>query len=238
MNIKEMHYDFKTKLNKLDSQQYRNLNIVEIDWLLNEAQEIFIKKVAVPRIRSFRGFEKTQRSIDDIRTLILDSECPLVDGSTDLFSLPPNYWHYIRGRVTMSQGICSSVKGTLKIRQHDDEFEDSPFDSSSYKWRIVNGVFKGNTIKLYINNFTVSKLEISYIKRPLYIHNAEDFRSNNSSGSYNDLSGNTLTGTQDSELPEHTHREIVDIAVLIATNNLQIPDYQIKQQKLQMNNLN
>ena len=46
-----------------------------------------------------------------------------------------------------------------------------------------------------------------------------------------------LTGTQNCVLPKHTHREIVDIAVLIITGELQIPDYQIKQAKLNMNKL-
>ena len=38
MNISEMHYDFKKKLNKVDSEQNRNLLVPEIDWALNEAQ--------------------------------------------------------------------------------------------------------------------------------------------------------------------------------------------------------
>ncbi len=33
MSIKRMHYDIKVKLNKVDSQQYRNLLIPEIQWL-------------------------------------------------------------------------------------------------------------------------------------------------------------------------------------------------------------
>ena len=48
MTIQEMHYDFKMKLNKIDSEQYRNLRIPEIDWKLNEALEIFIKINAEP----------------------------------------------------------------------------------------------------------------------------------------------------------------------------------------------
>ena len=50
MTIEEQHYDFKMKLNKIDSQQYRNLIIPQIDWLLNEAQELFVKMVSNPRV--------------------------------------------------------------------------------------------------------------------------------------------------------------------------------------------
>ena len=64
MNIKEMHYDFKKKLNKIDSQQYKNLLVPEIDWTLNEAAEIFVKDI----IKA--GIENGQTSIDDVRALI------------------------------------------------------------------------------------------------------------------------------------------------------------------------
>ena len=54
MSVKDMHYDFKTKLNKLDSNLYRNLQIPEIDRKLNEAMFIFIKSIAEPRASYFQ----------------------------------------------------------------------------------------------------------------------------------------------------------------------------------------
>lgn len=232
MTIKEMHYDFKKKLNKIDSQQYKNLLVPEIDWVLNEAQELFVKMVAKPRRKSYLGFEMNQRTIDDIRTLVINNEC--LDVSNNTVALPDNYWHFIRAEVEMTKGSCTGIKGRFHVRQHDDEFENSPFDKSSFEWRTVNGVFYEGGIKLYNDDtFTNNRLCISYIKRPQYIHNAEEFRG----GTYNLPSGTTLSGSVDCELPEQTHREIVDIAVLIATGQIQAPDYQIKQAKLNMNHL-
>ena len=63
------------------------------------------------------------------------------------------------------------------------------------------------------------------------IHNAEDFRA----GGYKLPSGILLTGSNDCILPEHTHREIVDIAVLLATGEMQLPDLQAKQAKVNLN---
>mgnify|MGYP003657165203 FL=1 len=74
---------------------------------------------------------------------------------------------------------------------------------------------------------------MNYIKKLQYIHNAEDFRG----GTYKLPSGVLLTGNVSCELPEQTHREIVDIAVAIASNELQNPDLQNKLQKLNFNNL-
>ena len=36
-NIKNMHYDFRVKLNRIDSAAYRDLKIPEVDRKLNEA---------------------------------------------------------------------------------------------------------------------------------------------------------------------------------------------------------
>ena len=67
MTIKEMHYDFKKKLNKVDSQQYRNLLIPEIDWALNEAQNVFVDIVSEPRLKTHLGFEKSQKNIQTLK---------------------------------------------------------------------------------------------------------------------------------------------------------------------------
>lgn len=232
MTIKDMHYDFKKKLNKVDSQQNKNLLIPEIDWALNEAVELFVKIIAQPRMKSYFGFELNQRSIDDVKTLVINDQC--LNVVSNIVTLPINYWHYIKGDVTMSKGQCQNVKGKFFLRQHDDDFENSPFDNSSFEWRNVNGLFFNGGIKLFDDGtFTNNKLCISYIRKHPYIHNAQDYRA----GTYNLPSGIVLTGTSDCILPEHTHREIVDIAVAITTGEIQAADYQTKLQKLNFNQI-
>lgn len=238
MTTKEMHYDFKKKLNKIDSQQNKNFLIPEIDWTLNEAHELFVKLIAKPRMRNHLGFETSQRSIDDIRTLVVRPESDpnaSISVINNIVTLPSNYWHFIKADVTMIKDKCTSRKATFIPREHDDEFEESTFDNSSFKWKTVNGVFFENGIKLFDDGtFTNQTFNITYIKELPYIHNAEDFRN----GQYKLPSGLLLTGTVDSPLPRHTHREIVDLAVLIATGEIQAADYQIKLQKLSINKIN
>jgi len=232
MTIQEMHYDFKMKVNKVDSQQYRNLLIPEIDWALNEAQELFVKMVAEPRLRDQLGFEMTQRNTDDIRTLV-KKECLIITANTS--SLPEDYWHFLRAYVTMEKDPCGTASARLHVRQHDDEFEESEFDRSSFEWRIVNGVFNVDGIEFFSDGtFTNTEVCMNYIAKPSYIHYASGFRTG---GTYTLPSSVVLVGTQDCELPFQTHREIVDIAVLMVTGQLQIPDYQIKLAKLNFNNL-
>lgn len=232
MTIQDMHYDFKKKLNKIDSQQNRNLLIPEIDWTLNEAQELYVKIVAFPKKYEYLKFEIGQRTIDDIKTIVEPSHC--IDVIDNVAPLPDNYWFFVDGKAYMNKGNCTNIEGNLFIRQHSDSFEDSPFDESSFEWRTVNGVFDRTGIRVSPKDFRVTKLCINYLRKMKYIHNAQEFRG----GQYKLPSGQILSGSQNCELPEHTHREIVDIAVLLATGEMQIPDYQIKQNKLNFNQIN
>lgn len=240
MGIEDMHYDFKLKLNKIDSQAYRNLLVPEIDWLLNEAQEIFVKLIAEPRNpNSYLGFETSQRSIEDIRTLVVTKDITVTNNLVVLPYVgqvvtvtPPvleteGYWYFLRGRANMVKGTCIK-EGVIYERQHDDLFEESEFDKSSFEWKIVNAVFNKEGIKLYTNGFTVTKVTLTYIKKLSYIHDAEKFRG----GGYKRPDGVELSGKKDCELPDHTHREIVDIAVMLASGQLQMPDYNIKKDKV------
>jgi len=236
MDIKGMHYDLKYKLNKVDSQQYRNLKIPEIDWVLNEAYEIYIKSIAEPRQKNNLGFETSQRSIDDIRVLVENAAELTTTTNADVTyaPLPNDYMFYLSSDILMTKGSCGSRKAKGLLKQHDDYLLGNHLFKSSYEWGVVNIRFFSNGIRILKDStFETPKLILDYIRKPDYIHNAEDFLP---TGSYKLPNGTILTGTQDCELPEHTHREIVDIAVLILTGNLQIPDYQIKQAKLNLNN--
>lgn len=243
MDIRSMHYDFKQKLNKGDSQQYRNLRIPEIDWRLNEAYELYVKAIAQPRVPNHLGFEVNQRTIDDIRTVVKNNvsisssiTVPMMVNEFYSFLLPSDYMFFLSGYAIINKEGCGERKVRIYIKQHDDEHEESSFTQSSFEWREVNGRFVEKELKIFTDTtFKVSKIIINYIRKHDYIHNAQDFLP---SGSYKLPDGTLLTGFKNCELPEHTHREIVDIAVLIATGDLQIPDYQIKQAKLNLNQIN
>lgn len=234
MNIKEMQYDLKLKLNKIDSSQYKNLLIPEMDWKINEAIDIITKNIAQPRYSQTQGFELNQRNIDDIRTLVLDNvqrQVTRINEKTYFVTLPLNYMFYISSKVTIRKGSCVVTNVRCFTKQHGDLFEDSPFDNSSFEWEDVNITFYDKGIKIYTDGtFEITDFQLDYIRRPILVHNAED----HSPTGYKNLQGVQLTGHQDCDLPEHMHREIVDMAVLIITGDL-IPSYQTKREKLNIN---
>lgn len=231
MTIQDVHYDVKRKLNKVDSQQRPNLLIPEIDWAINEAIGIFVKIVAQPRVFSHLGFEVNQRTIDDIRTLVVNNDCtPVTD---NLAILPNEYQHFLKGEVEISNS-CGVKKARIYIMQHDDMFEETSFTKSSYEWGEVNAIFTEDGLFLHTDNtFIITQACLSYIKKHPYVHNAANFKN----GTYSLPSGTVLTGTQNIILPDHTHSEIVDIAVAIISGDINASDYQLKLNKLNLNHL-
>jgi len=232
MTTREMHYDFKQKFNKIDSQKNKGLLVPEIDWLLNEAIELFIKRVAQPKVNNGLGFEMSQRIIEDIKTLVVGGTWTPV--TNNVIDLPSNYLYFVRCRVKLSKGNCTDQEAVLNIREHNDLFEESEFYNSSFEWREVNGVYESQGIQSFTDGtFTINEAKLSYIRKPVYVHNAQDF----GTGSYAHPSGVTLSGAANCDLPDHTHREIVDIAVMLAASEVQTSDLQGKISKLGFNQI-
>lgn len=232
MTTREMHYDFKRKFNKIDSQKNRNLLVPEIDWLLNEAAELFVKKIANPKAENGLGFESSQRIIDDIKSIVNPGVwSPVVN---NIIGLPSDYLYFVRCRVKLSKKNCKNQEAVLYIREHRDLFEESTFYNGNFEWREVNGVYTQQGIQSYTDGtFTIDQAKLTYIRKWPYFHNAQDF----TGGSYQNLSGVALTGTVQCDLPEHVHREIVDIAVMLAASEVPTSDFQLKAGKLGFNQI-
>lgn len=230
--VRHMHYDFKQKLNKIDAQQYRNLKVPEIDWKLNEATNIFIKRIAQPRTSPVVGFEYDTRSINDIRTIVINDH-PLttskVNDKVFTVTLPENYLYHLTSRsVCVKAGFTAEIKNT--IQKHTRDFRMDTFVQSSFEWREINGLIIGEAVKIYTDGtFEIPTVNFDYIRKPQYIHTAQDA----AGGTYNLPNGVALTGYQNCELPEDVYGEIVDLAVLITTGDL-ISDYQTKFSKIQI----
>jgi len=69
MTVTEMHTAFKILLDKVDSFAYPNMEPAEIDFFLNKETERFIKHRAEGSHNKNRGFEETQKRMDDLRNI-------------------------------------------------------------------------------------------------------------------------------------------------------------------------
>jgi hypothetical protein len=232
MTVQELHYDFKTKINKIDTEKFRNFRRPEIDWVLNEAQEVFIKRVSQPRSGNM-GFESYQRVIDDVRPLVVNPTIPLpvtlYKEGEYIAELPEDYMFFLSGFVKAQKDSCVKNKIRLYSSQHDDLVEESAFTKSSFEWEEVNYRLIGNgSILLFADDFTIQAVYVNYLRYPARISFAEV-------APYKLPDGTNIAVDQTSELPDHTHREIVDLAVAIATGQIE-SNFQITLAKLKLVN--
>jgi len=85
MTIEEMHIAVNLGVQKIASFQVDNLLPQEIDHELNSAMNSFIKQRYSPMGNKYRdGFEQSQKRIDDLRALVVDSRVKCFYGGTTL----------------------------------------------------------------------------------------------------------------------------------------------------------
>lgn len=253
MTVQEQHIDFKRKLNKIDSQKYRNLRPEEIDLYLNEGMHIFIKKRLGINNLYKKGFESTQKRVEDLRDIHIKSEndtaqpltpTDLGDGiyRFDLSLLGSvnglsKYMYKTRVRFTGSKGDCTdkSLKGIQAQTDDLNEIIKSEFYSPSFEWEEVPFVFSEDYIYAYSDGtFTITGLQLDYIKRPSKIANPNAIKDN--SGNiigYNYPDGTAAVQT-DCELQSmYASEEIVDEAVRVAM--IDLGDQRIQLENLKLN---
>jgi hypothetical protein len=246
MSVKEMHYDFLLKYDKVASNQRRNYTPVEIDWFLNEAQNVFKKQRLFGNNSKQTGFEETQKRIDDLAvfhvkypaqpksTVIKHDD---VDGiklyELRLNSLKYEYEYFIKGFVTVLKNNCK-IKAKMILIQNDD-FEENIKSAFGLDEENVfinfgkstqdNGLNDLKSIYIYSKyDIDESSVMIEYIKSHVRI-NYEPYV-------YLD---NLSYPATDSQFAKTTHTEIVDIAVMLATGITDNPQYNVAKEKLLVN---
>lgn len=236
-SIRELHYQFKLNIDRVDSLSNPDFNVAEIDWLLNEAQLIFIKQRMNPTSNpKQKGFEQSQKRIDDLGNLVI--KFPAQTGltpqnpSNGVYEVPLQnllfpYMYLLSAWVEaeITPGCIKNIP--LKFTQHDDyryALED-PFNSAGEEFIPYNigRSSASNNEALYIySNYPISKVYVEYIKYPQRV----------SMGTYPYIDGVTYA-EQTLETSPQTHPEIVDIACFLAGSNTQNPEYiQVRQSKL------
>lgn len=224
MTLLEMHQSFRFGLDKLDSLNYPNFLSEEIDLILNQAQERFIKqRYGVNNIKR-QSFEETQKRTDDLRKLLRDI---VVVPNTHTFTnisenavfidLPSDYWFIIQERVAMSCDICNDTTLYITVNEETTSVkgkyaEVRPIQHVEFD-KIINDAFKApdydKVLRLMYNDkielissskCIIQAYQLRYIKQP------------------NKLD---ITTSFNCELAEHTHQEIVDEAIKIALEGIE-----------------
>lgn len=212
MTIQELHLSFKFGLDKIDSLNYPNFTTNEIDLLLNQAQDRFVKQRYGRNNIKRESFEETQKRTEDLKTIVKAIQISPSTYSADniettarFYTLPTDHSYVIQETVDVIYQDCHNqnvaVKTLVRPLQHNDydKLKTDPFNKPN-KQKILRLMFDGKVELIAPAGVTLGTYHLRYLKIPQRV----DFNQNI-----------TL------ELPEDTHQEVVDGAVKIALENIQ-----------------
>lgn len=195
---------------------------------------VFIKQRLSNSNSRRASYEQIQKRTDDLSTLHvkypLQPSLPLI-AHTGVYELPLSslaypYMQFLAGTVTIKLPSCTK-EVPLRFSQTDDlsEVLRDPFNEASSEDFVPFNFGRSSvdslpSIFVYPATYTPLSIDVEYIKHPQKI----------SQGTYTYID-NTVPTQSSTDLPEHTHSEVVDIAVWLADVSLR----QASQEKLLTN---
>lgn len=204
----EIEVGFKDPINKIST--------IELFHWLNRAIEKFVKTRYSGINFKRESFEQTQKRIDDLRTIIKEVSISTTTGTNKpnsyIATIPSDYLFTIGEEAdiayTKNSQLVTSREGLTEITTNryreeiDNNFSEFRLDSN---WARPLRLFYGNYVELISDGqYSVPKYYLRYISKPTAI---------------------ALPSTN-CNLPEHTHMEIVKIAVSMYLENIKDPRYQ------------
>lgn len=223
----ELLESFELELNKLDDN-FTKPTTNTTEYFLNAGLDKFWKTRYSQNNPKVKGFEQIQKRIDDLRTLV--AEVTLVPDTTskDLYTvtIPEDYIILLGDTAGISPADgytdpCWELDSDGNYVIHYSDVLEGSIETidrikenslSEYHLRYTKAkpirLLSGNEIKLYTDGkYKVSKYILHYLRKPHYIDiHTEPFKE------YTDM-------------PEHTHLEIVKLAAQLYIENQANPRY-------------
>jgi len=210
MNIQEMHIGVGLGIQKVNSNAFDSFIDEEIDYYLNKAQREYVRRQNVflkDRLENLSRPDKISSSEarENLGQLIANANrsTPVNEPSFSnavSFTVPSMFQYlYANARVNSPTGPWVSCKliSPYDVHIYSNSEHNKPL------FREIPLLIAGDKFILFKDSRTssIEELEVFYISIPTTV---------------------SLSGPTDSNLPEHTHDEIVDIAVNMILGDLKV----------------
>ena len=156
---------------------------------------------------------------------------------------PERYMFALRVMANGSKNECEGKLNCIQT-QHDDlnDTLKNPFYAPSFEWREVPIVYGTsgagatdiNKVFVYTDgSFSITSINFDYLRHPARIAYPSGFAGNQYI--LPDSTSTLIVADQNCELAEHTHKEIVDLAVQLVAGDIDHPGFQAKMLKTSIN---
>ena len=236
-----MHLAVQQGVDKINSFQADTLLPEEIDLELNKAIGRFVNlKYGKNNIYN-KGFEESQKRIDDLRVLVKDASLKFnyletsVNGTHVYYSsdFPEDYRFMLKGLGNVKyKNTCTTLnqkeqellvdietpitkKSLVKFIQQDDILTllSDPFNTTTKEKPLIT--IEDKMLMVFTNDiFIIETVKLTYIKNPVIV---------------------SLSLGNSCELALHTHQEIVDMTISSILEGISDPRYNTHQNELRKN---
>jgi len=163
----------KQRLNKLDSQDYDNIECWQIVEAFNKAQVEWTRRQLHGMNIVKEGDEQSTRRIDDLQVL-LNTE-PLNVTNQQLFysgPIPENYLQWKRVDAYAKNECCNDRRMVIYLVEEANLNQLLRDDAKkpSFEWAETFATLKNNFVNIYTNeDFLISSSELTYYRQPVRI---------------------------------------------------------------------
>lgn len=233
MNNQILQLKIKQRLNKLDSNDYDNLEDWQIIEAFNKAQIEWVRRQLHGGNQYREGDEGSKRRIDDIQRLLLQIPLPgfQYDRYFESTELPTDFMEYKRVSAFAKNECCPQDSMTIYLAEEAnvDELLDDEFRSPSYEWGETFCTLMNNRIRIYTDGeFNIINPTLTYYRLPRYIQIA---------GSIDPYTGLTSLADVTCEFKDDVTELMIDEAASILAGDIEAANqYQRGMQQADRNN--
>jgi len=161
----------KQRLNKLDSNDFDNLECWQIVEAFNKAQVEWTRRQLHGINIVKEGDEQSTRRIDDLQVLLTPLKLdPKLEDVYYFDAIPDNYLQWKRLDVYAIKDCCDEPRRMKTYLVEEANINDLLADVSkkpSFEWAETFVTIENNRLNVYSNNtFEISKVELTYYRQP------------------------------------------------------------------------
>jgi hypothetical protein len=160
----------KQRINKLDSQDYDNIECWQAVEAFNKAQVEWTRRQLHGLNIVKEGDEQSTRRKDDLQVLLSQDNLTMVDKQEYFFgAIPQNYLQWKRVDVYACKDCCEDRRMTVYLAEEGNlnQLIRDKAKEPSFEWAETFATLTGNQVHVYTNNkFDISKADLVYYRQP------------------------------------------------------------------------
>jgi len=163
----------KQRINKLDSQDYDNIECWQIVEAFNKAQVEWCRRQLHGLNIVKEGDEQSTRRKDDLQVLLNSNPLTITDKQDYFFgNIPSNYLQWKRVDVVACKGCCENRRMTVYLAEEGNlnQLLRDKAKTPNFEWAETFATLIDNEVHIYTNNkFDISEANLVYYRQPIQI---------------------------------------------------------------------